>query len=158
MVRPRPQTPQGESVSKHETPMIIVSLVSKPDIKVVHCMWSTPLFKKNVRGQNHPREVDNNYESRNNHSWLTAAMLNTSCELYWLIMEYHAIYISDVPTVMGRYGYNLHIQSKCKRMPPLTPSEKNSLTLTFLWTRNTSIVSQVDRLNLNRFRVLRWNV
>ena len=60
MVHPRPQTPQGESVAKHETLLLIIpSIVRKYGIKDVDGSKSNPFFKKEVRGRKHPREVDN---------------------------------------------------------------------------------------------------
>ena len=58
VVDPRPQTPQVEPVAKPETLLLIMlSLACKSDIKQAHYVLSNPLFKKNVRGQKHPREV-----------------------------------------------------------------------------------------------------
>ena len=59
VVHPRPQTPQAELVAKPGTPLFIVSsLICKPDIKEARSVSSNPLFKKNVRGRKHPREMD----------------------------------------------------------------------------------------------------
>ena len=60
MVHPQRQTPQGESVAKPETLLLIVlSTVCKYDIKEVIGNQSNPFFKKRVYGWKHPREVDN---------------------------------------------------------------------------------------------------
>ena len=44
VVHARAQTPPGEPVARPE--------------KKAYCILFNPLFKKNFRGQNHPREVD----------------------------------------------------------------------------------------------------
>ena len=60
MVHPQPQTPQGESVAKPVTLLLIIlSIVCKCDIKEVLGNQSNPLFKKRVCGRKHPWEVDN---------------------------------------------------------------------------------------------------
>ena len=41
----RPQTPQGQPASKHETLLLII-LVCKYDIKEAHFILSNPLFEK----------------------------------------------------------------------------------------------------------------
>ena len=52
------QTSQGEPVAKSDRRLLIIlSLVCKSGIKVAHFILSNPLFKKNIRGQKHPREV-----------------------------------------------------------------------------------------------------
>ena len=59
VVHPRPQMPQREPFAKAETLLLIIlSLVHNSDIKQTHCISSNPLFKKNVRGQKHPRNAD----------------------------------------------------------------------------------------------------
>ena len=59
VVHLRPQTPQGGSVAKPETHLLIVlNLVCKCDIKEVHGNYSYPVFSKKVHGQKHPWEVD----------------------------------------------------------------------------------------------------
>ena len=45
VVHPRPQTPQGESVAKPETPLLIIlRAVCKCHIKEVHINYSNPFF------------------------------------------------------------------------------------------------------------------
>ena len=67
VVHPRPQTPQGESVAKPGTLLLIIlSVVCKFDLQEVHNNLFNPLFKKNVRGHKHPREVDNSRNSSPN--------------------------------------------------------------------------------------------
>ena len=59
MVHSRPQKPQGESVAKPETfLLIILSIVCQYYRKEVHGNSSNPFLKKKVRGRNDPREVD----------------------------------------------------------------------------------------------------
>ena len=55
MVHPRPQTPQGESVAKPETPLLIIlSIACKYE---VHVNLISPLFEKQSLWTKHPREV-----------------------------------------------------------------------------------------------------
>ena len=50
MVHPRRQTPQGESVTRHGAPqLIMLSLVYIFDITEVHFNWSNPFFGKKAR-------------------------------------------------------------------------------------------------------------
>ena len=59
MVHPPPQTPQGESVAKPETLLlIIISLVCKHDTKDVFDYLSSKCFQKVVRGHKYHRKVD----------------------------------------------------------------------------------------------------
>ena len=47
VVHPRPQTPQGESVAKPETPLLIIlSITCKSDMQEVHCNLFSPFFDK----------------------------------------------------------------------------------------------------------------
>ena len=49
MVHPRPQTPQGKSITTTGTPMLILlSFVGKFDTKVFHGDLFSPLFEKSV--------------------------------------------------------------------------------------------------------------
>ena len=58
VVHQRPQAPQEGLVVKPETlPLNIPSLVCKSDIKEGHYILSNTLFRKNVRGQKHPRGI-----------------------------------------------------------------------------------------------------
>ena len=57
-IHPSPHMPKGESAKPEKLLLLILSLVSKSDEKEVPCILSNPLFKKNFRGQKHPREVD----------------------------------------------------------------------------------------------------
>ena len=60
----RPQTPQGESVAKSETHLLIVlSLVCKYGIKEIHGNYSNPGFSKKVQGQKQSWEIDKCRES-----------------------------------------------------------------------------------------------
>ena len=55
VVHPRPQTPQGESVAKPGTPMLIIlSIACKYE---VHGNLCSPLFEKQCPWTKHPREV-----------------------------------------------------------------------------------------------------
>ena len=64
VVHPRPQTPQGESVAKPETPLLIMlSIACKHE---VHGNFFSPLFEREVRGQKHPREMVINRNSMPN--------------------------------------------------------------------------------------------
>ena len=61
VVHPRPQTPQGESVAKPETPLLIILSIA--------CKWGpwqhvqSIIRKAKKRGQKHPREVVKNRNS-----------------------------------------------------------------------------------------------
>ena len=59
MIHPRPKTPPWEQVSNPGTLLfIILSLVCEPDKKEAYDTLSTSFFKKNIRGQKHPRKVN----------------------------------------------------------------------------------------------------
>ena len=59
MVHPLPQTPQGESVAKPGTLLLIIlSLVCDIDVKEGHSNLSHPFFEKKVCGEKHASAAD----------------------------------------------------------------------------------------------------
>ena len=59
MVNPRLQTPQGESVAKSETLLLItLGLVREYDIKEVHVNKSNLFSTRKIYGQKHPKNAD----------------------------------------------------------------------------------------------------
>ena len=100
-VHPRPQTQQGESLAKHETPLLItLSIACKHE---VYGNLFSPLFEKKSPRTKHPREVVKN---RNSIPHLSQYITSKDCQ--------HPVSANQCPRRAGHHRPSLFHQQTHK--------------------------------------------